>query len=61
MQDNTMQPAQAADGRADYEPPALAKYEAPMMCNVGGYAYLTTGCGFNFFEWPAQHSNCGSW
>lgn len=56
-----MQPAQAAEGRADYEPPALAKYEAPMMCNVGGYAYLTTGCGFNFFEWPAQHSNCGSW
>ncbi|WP_243795254.1 lasso RiPP family leader peptide-containing protein [Saccharopolyspora gloriosae] len=36
-------------------------YEPPMLSNIGDYSELTTGCGFNFFEAPAQHSNCSNW
>lgn len=36
-------------------------YEPPMLHEVGDYSELTTGCGFNFFELVAQHSNCSNW
>jgi hypothetical protein len=37
-----------------------AVYEPPALEELAEFSQLTTGCGFNFFEWPAQHSQgCG--
>lgn len=33
-------------------------YEPPAVAEVAEFSELTTGCGFNFFEMPAQHNVC---
>jgi hypothetical protein len=50
------------DEFASKDDPELREvYEPPMMSEVGEYSDLTTGCGYNFYEAPAQHSNCSNW
>lgn len=33
-------------------------YEPPAVAEIAEFSELTTGCGFNFFEYPAQHNVC---
>ncbi|WP_149828536.1 lasso RiPP family leader peptide-containing protein [Streptomyces tailanensis] len=33
-------------------------YEPPAVAEVAEYSELTTGCGFDFFEFPAQQTVC---
>lgn len=33
-------------------------YEPPAVAEVAAFSELTTGCGFDFFELPAQSQIC---